>query len=258
MAAEIIFIRQGLSEANAKNRFEGKNGNSNLHPLGKIQSEFTAEYLKNESIDAIYSSPSPRALYLANCISKVKRMNVLIREDLCEFDGGAWDGKTQGRISQIWPDEDQIWKNNIDQFVAPEGESMKSFNERVKTAIDKIVAENDGKRILVVTHGYFIKNILINAYGYDLIDLKIKTKKCVNTSISEIKYDTDLKKIDVIRESENSHLPPELKITYPVDFEKIESALKKFGLEGEIPQKEKLNIRVNTNPLNAKAFEPTI
>lgn len=86
----IIFIRHGETDTNLKERAgEGAiEDDASLNSTGLEQAKMVAKQLKNEKIDAIFTSPYKRATETANEIRKYHRVPMLELENLRERNVG--------------------------------------------------------------------------------------------------------------------------------------------------------------------------
>lgn len=86
---ELIIIRHGLPL-----RIEKKDNtpaDPGLSETGIHQAEKLAQWLKNEKIDAIYSSPMKRAKMAAQPLAELKRLEANIDPVLAEFDEKSFE-----------------------------------------------------------------------------------------------------------------------------------------------------------------------
>ena len=143
---KIILVRHGQSIGNQSRIFLGHT-DLDLSDLGYKQAECTAEHLKNEKIDYIYSSDLIRAYNTAIPHAELRNMPVRSDKNLREAYVGAWEGMNVDDILQKWGREvfvDQ-WKNNFGLFQFPDGESIKEAGERFYNELMLICSRIDSK-----------------------------------------------------------------------------------------------------------------
>ncbi len=146
---KIIFVRHGQSIGNQSRIFLGHT-DLDLSNLGYKQAECTAEHLKNEKIDYIYSSDLIRAYNTAVPHAKMRNMSVIKNQNLREAYVGAWEGMNVDDIIEKWGREvfvDQ-WKDNFGLFQFPNGESIKGAGERFYKEILSICSKLNSKSVL--------------------------------------------------------------------------------------------------------------
>src|SRR5690349_17933268 len=100
----LILVRHGESEWNRTGRYQGQE-DAPLSELGLRQADALANRLKNESLDAIYTSPLQRALRTAEAIARF-HPQVPFREDkaLYEIHHGVWQGLLASEVRERYPD----------------------------------------------------------------------------------------------------------------------------------------------------------
>lgn len=116
-----------------------------LNEVGEEEIEKVCEYLVKRAVqyDKIYTSPVARCTESAQIVAKLfKKRTTTI--DLLPRKYGDWSGLSLNDIIEKYGTEayTQTPKN---------GESLKKFNKRVGEVIKKLVEENHGNRIIVVT-----------------------------------------------------------------------------------------------------------
>ena len=87
----LILIRHGETEWNRTGRCQGI-ADIDLNHNGKRQVQELADSLKEEKINAIYSSDLKRALETARAIAAHHKLKVNIEEDLREMNQGELEG----------------------------------------------------------------------------------------------------------------------------------------------------------------------
>ena len=143
---KIILVRHGQSIGNQSRIFLGHT-DLDLSDLGYKQAECTAEHLKNEKIDYIFSSDLIRAYYTAIPHAKIRNMPVRSDKNLREAYVGAWEGMNVDDILQKWGREVFVnqWKNNFGLFQFPDGESIKGAGQRFYNELMLICSRIDSK-----------------------------------------------------------------------------------------------------------------
>ena len=155
---KIILIRHGESLGNANRTMLGHT-DLDLSPLGYAQSETTANHLKNEKIDAIYSSDLIRAYNTAVPHAKIRKIEIIKSKMLREIQIGGWENlKIEEIIAKWGSDAYSIdWKKNFGLFNFPDGESVRGAGERFYNEVLRISRENIGKTIIITAHAAVIR-----------------------------------------------------------------------------------------------------
>lgn len=160
MGTIIYLTRHGETEWNIEKRLQGR-GDSPLTENGIQRAKELRDRIKNIDIDVIYSSPIKRALNTANILRGNKNIDIITDDSLMEMCFGDYEGKKIDIIQKENPNWDikLIMQGNV-EICAPNGENLKEVRERISKLMNKIIAENMGKSILIVTHGITLKALM--------------------------------------------------------------------------------------------------
>lgn len=202
----LILIRHAEAQGNFERVFHGHT-DSDITEKGKAQLEALKQRFKETEYDIIYTSDLRRAMKTAQAIN-TKKMPVFTDEALREINGGEWENVPFKELLEKYPLEFNQWDKTPHLLQMPNGESLKDFAVRAVNAINKIISENKGKTICVVTHGTVIRVFLGYVYGFSLEDI-VKVEWCDNTAISIIDFDENSAP-KVIVESDANHLSLDL------------------------------------------------
>lgn len=169
-ATRTILLRHGDTRLSPEHRFSGLSDEP-LSPAGTRQVEAAAERLAaGLRIDAIVSSPLPRAAVTASIVASELGMTAALDADLRETDFGAWEGLTLAEIQQQWPEVVAAWQHDPRQ-APPGGESFAATECRVNRACERILCQHQGQTVLVVSHITPIKILLCRALGVPLLTI---------------------------------------------------------------------------------------
>ena len=151
-----------------------------LSVKGEEQSRKLSENSELANIDVLWSSSYARAKATAKYIAYKNNIEINIDSSLNERklgnleDLSKWmENKTIGVVQAYL--QNQKWK-------AREGESCEDATKRVTLFLQKILKENKGKRIVLVSHGALISFLLTN-----WCDLDDEMKLIFNNKVIEIK-----------------------------------------------------------------------
>jgi broad specificity phosphatase PhoE len=161
---ELIFVRHG--EQHVPDARSGPVGDTIDPPLserGRRQAKVVGERLSVDRIDGVYASPLQRALETGREIARHHRMEPSVIHDLREVevfrdipaDKPAADFLGEGLLLGIR--ERMLRERKWDVY--PYSESSFEFRKRTVNAVEAIIAENEGKRVVIACHGG-----VINAY----------------------------------------------------------------------------------------------
>jgi alpha-ribazole phosphatase len=148
----VWLIRHGEPAGDVSHRCYGSL-DVGLSDHGAAQMKQVAEYLKNEPIAAIYSSPLSRALESARLIAADPSRPIEISKDLREIDFGDFEGLPFDEIAIRFPDLYRQWMETPTEVRFPHGESFLELHGRAIQAFEKIRREHAGQTVAIVSHG---------------------------------------------------------------------------------------------------------
>ncbi|MDN4607815.1 histidine phosphatase family protein [Sporosarcina highlanderae] len=174
----IGFVRHGVTAWNKEGRAQGHT-DVPLDEEGIEMANRVADRLANENWDVIYTSHLKRASKTAEIIAE-KMPGVELVEDprLQEIGGGMVEGTTEAERIKKWGKD---WRELDMGF-----ERQEDIITRGLASINKIRNKHEGKRVLVVSHGSFIKRML-----NELIVDTVYEKSLDNTSLTIIELADD-------------------------------------------------------------------
>jgi isoleucyl-tRNA synthetase len=147
-----VIMRHGEADHNLENRASDSNNSpSHLTQKGKDNCARVGESFANQKFDAIYASPLFRTKETAEIVAEkigFPKENIIFDERIREVQTG-FDGR---------PIEDyrKYFFSNSEKYdkAAPGGETLLDLKKRTGSFLKEIDSQNEGKRILVVTHEY--------------------------------------------------------------------------------------------------------
>lgn len=156
----LILIRHGYSCGNKEKRFSGQL-DLPLDAEGYEQAALASQYiLENYPVNAIYSSDLCRAVDTVKPIADALNLPIHTYKELREINEGIWQGMRQEDVKQQFPEEYAFYKANLGLMQFIDGECYATMLERLMPAVEKIIAENDGKTVVIGTHGGAIRGLL--------------------------------------------------------------------------------------------------
>ncbi len=182
----LYLIRHGQSEGNIRGGFAGRIDYP-LSPLGQKQANMTADFLRDEHIDVVLSSPLSRAYDTAVPIARTRGLDVLQREDLSEMDFGDWEGLPIEEVARRFPDAIDIWNHEMYKTVCPGGETVRECFARAQRAICAIAETYADKTVCAVSHGALLRGMLCFLHGWPVEDIQ-KVMWANNASVTKLMY----------------------------------------------------------------------
>lgn len=168
-AVRLYLIRHGQSGGNVA-REEGRivEYDPPLTPVGEEQARRLGERMASYGVDAVYSSPLQRAYRTGLAIAERTGHEITVLDDLQEINEPL---KEEPRTPQALPDgvTYEMLKARFEQDPTWDtlagGESSANFRARISGAIERIVAENPGKRVAITCHGGVIQTYVAIVLG---------------------------------------------------------------------------------------------
>src|SRR5574344_586235 len=151
---KITFISHGATLYSDENRISDGEKYPPINELGIEEIDNICLWLKKRGIknDVIYSSPSQRTIQTARMVSKVYKKDFEIIDELTPRKMGVLSGMSYDEIEDKFPQLLEKMHEDPCSFCPEKGESISDFDKRIEKVLKKIVKENIGNRIIVVTH----------------------------------------------------------------------------------------------------------
>ena len=180
----LILVRHGQSEWNAKNLFTGwkdpgltDQGVSEAKNAGKLILEQNIEF------DVMYTSMLSRAQKTGDIILKIlnhKEIPIIKNEALNGRHYGSLAGLNKDDARKKWGDEQvHIWRRSFD-IPPPDGESLKDTADRVLPYFETEIMPKviSGSSILIAAHGNSLRALIMKLDSIspeDIVKLEIPT-----------------------------------------------------------------------------------
>ncbi|XP_072977472.1 phosphoglycerate mutase-like protein 4 isoform X1 [Typha angustifolia] len=178
---EILVLRHGETSWNASRIIQG-HLDPELNETGRRQATAVAAHLSKESkFAAIYSSDLKRAAETAQIIaSSCGLPEVVLDQALRERNLGDLQGLTLRDAAKIKPKAYKLFlSSKREQEVPGGGESLDQLSVRCVSSLQRIAAQHKGERVIVVTHGGFLRELYRRAAPNESLNGKIH-----NTSVN--------------------------------------------------------------------------
>jgi len=166
----IHFIRHGQSTWNAEVRIQGSS-NPPLSELGRSQA--TAVAGKLPEFDSEYCSDLIRTRQTIELILEGKTENVQYQSQLREIHLGPWEGVLLADAEAQYPEAADAFRYRPDEFELGDAETFSALQKRAHNAVTAIVDACPDQTVLIVSHGAFIKALLID---YENIPMRMLWK----------------------------------------------------------------------------------
>ena len=201
---ELILIRHGETDWNVEKRLQGFH-DILLNAKGEQQARALGVRLKDEPIDAIYSSDLQRAYLTAQAIAEVRGMPIQAEQGLRERCFGAFEGFLHPELAERYPDDYAALQRRDVDARYPQGEftceTLTEFNARVLECVARIAAAGH-RRAVLVTHGGVLDCVYRRATGMALH--LPRSFVVLNASLNHVSWNGD--EVSILQWADVAHL----------------------------------------------------
>ena len=167
---KLILIRHGETSWNHERRVQGGESDIELNATGLEQASQLANFLKNENIIAILSSPLRRATATAETIASCHQLPVEIDQGLRELKVGELEGLSVSNLNTTFSQFLVQWWQDRRAAKLPNGESFVGLQQRAWKAVERLLAKhkaspehNEETTVVIVSHYFVTLAIILKA-----------------------------------------------------------------------------------------------
>lgn len=142
---KIYILRHGTTVWNEEGRTQGRRQNK-LSKAGQELAKITAEKLKDEQIDIIYSSPLMRTMQTANIVNKYHNAKIIRCELLTEVDQGVYSGRLYRKLTEK---EKQL---KAERHPSTKMETLQQAHKRTSEFFETMLKSEQHENVMVVSH----------------------------------------------------------------------------------------------------------
>jgi broad specificity phosphatase PhoE len=161
---KIILLRHGETAWNIEKVFRGQ-AEVPLTDNGREQAERAAEYLKDQGIHAIYTSPLERAVETAQPVAELTGIEAIVEEAFTGMDFGLWQGRPHREVKEEYPELFEEFHKRPAGMRIPEGETFQEVMDRGMAGLEKIRQRHPDQTVLIVTHRVICKLLVLGVMG---------------------------------------------------------------------------------------------
>lgn len=162
LLTKIFLIRHGETEWNKIGKLQGSS-DIDLLPEGIEQARLLVKHAPFKSVDAIYSSDLKRAVKTAEILAEKFDLPVIKERGLRETRFGNWEGRFLNDLIKENVASFEHFFTRPDKVKPPNGETFLQSQARIMNALEEIIADNEDRNIIVVSHGAAIRLIICAA-----------------------------------------------------------------------------------------------
>jgi broad specificity phosphatase PhoE len=127
-----------------------------LSGTGRSQALAVAERLAHQSWDALYTSPQRRSLETAAAVGAAVDLEPIVDEGLAEFDFG----RPYIHLENLMEAGNEVMAAFRREDFSAYGTDADTIRRTAVTAVEGIIADHPGQRVVVVSHGTVINAFL--------------------------------------------------------------------------------------------------
>lgn len=183
----ILIVRHGQTNYNLLGRYQGQL-DTPLNDMGiKQANDFKERILKsNIHIDEIWSSDLQRTRATVSPIAEALCLPMHLHAGLREVHVGKFTDKSQSFVKETYPKE----LENVARYgIYPDGETNMDVRKRAYKTVCEIAKKNDGKTILVASHGGTIHRLIAEIFS--ILGMSCPQIEIPNCAIFTFEYDND-------------------------------------------------------------------
>lgn len=153
----LVLVRHGETVWHEENRYAGRTDVA-LTERGMAQAMQLAAWARQAKLDAVWSSPLSRARLTALPAAEAISLPLQVNDQLIELDFGRGEGKTDGEMCTLFPEERAAFVRNPVMHYLPGGEDPVQAAKRCVATLHAIAeATGEGGRALVVGHNTLLR-----------------------------------------------------------------------------------------------------
>lgn len=156
----LLLVRHGETVSNLKKIYAGKSSEG-LTERGIAQAKQVSEKLRHLGVQALYSSPVPRAVQTAEIIGKIVGLDVIVESAFQEIGMGPWEGLFEEEVAMLYPEEWHLWQSQPSELKLHGRETLEELLRRVLDGVYKILSMHDIQNVIIVTHVAIIRVLLL-------------------------------------------------------------------------------------------------
>lgn len=165
-ATTILLIRHGENEYVATHRLAGRTAGVHLNAKGRGQADKLVNYLADQPLAAIYSSPLVRCIETAAPLAQARSLSIIEDSTFLEVDYGAWQGADLRELAKL--DDWRKVQQTPSTFRFPGGESLREVQHRAVTGVEAVRNQHPNQVVAIFAHGDVIRTTLAHYLGIPL------------------------------------------------------------------------------------------
>ena len=186
MTTTVLLVRHGQTKSNVTGFYMGWS-DEDLDDIGYTQAHSLSSRLASLPIASVYTSPLQRTYTTAAIVAEPRNLELEALDGLIEIRLGDWQGLHMDEIRHRWPELWQQSRIDPSELIMPNGESFRQVTERAVQAFQAVVAANQGRHVVIVTHDIIIRVLVAHVLG--VANSIYRRFEINNASLSVIRVD---------------------------------------------------------------------
>lgn len=162
----VFLIRHGENDWVGTDRLAGRSPDVHLNEKGRQQAQELTQFLQQQPIAAIYSSPLERCIETAQPLAEVLNTTVIVEPGVLEVDYGEWQAGHLKELAKL--PEWQLVQHYPSTFRFPQGETLREVQSRALSAIERIRDAHPNQVVAIFSHGDVIRTTIAHYLGTPL------------------------------------------------------------------------------------------
>ncbi|MDD3581395.1 MAG: histidine phosphatase family protein [Desulfobacca sp.] len=163
---QIILVRHGQTPWNKDKIFRGSK-DIPLNDQGQEEARLAGEWLKDETINAAYTSPLSRSRETALAIAQHHNLEVQDLAGLSDLCYGDWEGLPLTEVKVKYADLYRQWETAPHTVRFPGGETLEELRSRALAAVQDVVQRHPDQVVLLSAHRAVNKVLIAALIGLD-------------------------------------------------------------------------------------------
>ncbi len=160
----LVLIPSGQTTWQEEGRMVGS-ADLPLSDTGRQQVAAWADQLKELPLDFLYAGTNEQISETVKLLGSTLKIKSKLLDSLDEISVGLWQGLHTDQIKQRYPKAWKQWQQQPQTVCPPEGEMLRQAQQRLQTAIDKILNKHHGKTIGLVLGPLALAVIRVSRQG---------------------------------------------------------------------------------------------
>ncbi len=163
---QVLLVNNGHTRWDKDKIFQGSR-DIPLDDLGREEAWAAGNWLKDETLHAVYTSPLSRAMDTAIAIARHHDLKVVDLPGLADLSYGDWDGASLKEVKAKYDVLYNQWETAPHMVRFPNGEPLAVLRTRALAAVEEVVQRHRDQTVLFMAHRAVNKVLIAAFIGLD-------------------------------------------------------------------------------------------